>query len=117
MVSSSRRCSSIVLHDAAPRRADHCSLRLGDKAMVTGPRAKARKIHLQLRQIHHRPGRRPDSLREINGLIEKFPQKSIFLRVHFTNGHIHIFSHSTLLTGWRMTVFSRSGWHRRTSLK
>ena len=53
----------------------------------------------------------------IDGLIEKFPQKTTFLRAHFADLGVNVFHYSVLLVGCRMTVFIRSGLHRRTSLR
>ena len=76
---------TVVLHDAAPRRTYHFFLNLGYQAMITRPCAEIRNIDLQLRQINYRPGRRLHALREIDSLIEKFPQKAVFFRAYFTN--------------------------------
>ena len=108
---------AVVLHDAAPRRPYHFSSNLSNQTMVAGTCAEALNIDLQLRLIHHGPGRRLHAFREIDGLIEKFPQKGIFLRAYFANDRVHLFHHSVRLMGCRMTVFSFSDWHRRTSLR
>ncbi len=108
---------AVVLHNAAPRRTYHFFLNLGYYAVVAGSCVKVRNIDLQLRQIHYRPGRRLHALREIDGLIEKFPQKAVFFRAYFTNDCVHLFPHSARMMGCRMTVFHFSGLHRRTSLK
>ena len=108
---------AIVLHNAAPRRTYHFSLNLSYQAMVTRLCAEIRNIDLQLRQIHYRPGRRLHTLREIDGMIEEFPQKVMFLRAYFANDRVHLFPHSARLMGCRMTVFNFSSLHRRTSLR
>ena len=108
---------TVVLHDAAPRRTYHFFLNLGYQAMITRPCAEIRNIDLQLRQIHYRPGRRLHTLREIDGLIEKLPQKAVLIRMDFSDLYRNVVHDSTLLIGCRITVFSRSGLHRRTSLK
>ena len=108
---------TVVLHDAAPRRTHHFFPNLGYQAVVARLCAKVGNIDLQLRQIYHRSGRRHYALREIDGLIEEFPQKAMFFRAYFTNDCVHLFPHSARLMGCRITVFSFSGLHRRTSLK
>ena len=73
------------------------SLRFGNKTMIAGLCAGARNINLQLRQTDDRPGRRFCSLREIEGLIKKFPQEVIFIRMDFPDLCMNVFHHSVFL--------------------